>query len=232
MSDTLNASESAAMLALMTRMAMALGDEAGIGPDGRLYIESSRGEYLSWPVPKEEEHLFAALPRFPNPLLIEPLPSERRVEAINDSYPLPSGWLEVCAARLKELMKAQFTSRHYARLAVDVWRSFVRRHVPDPMEAARLWEPEDLKRCEWMARYAELVRDDVQRRQSDMDDEAPPIIARLLALQPQYRLFTPEQVFEANQRYCAELAKNRPPIPPSSDRLDADDDDLPPPMAG
>jgi len=134
MSDTLNASESAAMLALMTRMAMALGDEAGIGPDGRLYIESSRGEYLSWPVPRDQEDLFAALPRFPNPLRIDPLTPARRIGAINASYPMPSGWLEVCAARLKK-MRTVVLPGYFDSLAVEVWREFVRRYLPDPAEA-------------------------------------------------------------------------------------------------
>lgn len=215
-------SESAATLALMARMAIALGNAAGIGADRLLYIQTPGGDYVSWAVPLGQLHVFAGLPRLPDSRRMEVRPHSERLAAINGAYPMPPGWIHECASRLQRL-RSGYSDGYFEFLAVNVWRHFVRRNLPPPAEAVELWAPMDQKLTEWALQYADLVAAEAQRTGSDIDPEAPGEIGRAAALDPQYLCSTPEQAFFADQRRHDELAKDRPPLVPRVIQLRGDE---------
>lgn len=189
--------ETGPTLALMARMAIALGCETGMVNQRTLCIELSYGQQLTWHIPEVHQGLFEGLPPYTRPL--KPLDASRRSEVLNAAFGMPKGWLLGCVAKLEELGEYGNTAWHTV-LATDVWRKpELRQLAPDV--AAEIWYRDVNRLGQWVAKYANLMEADEARHhpvlQSAPDDFSEG--ARVEALTPQYETFSPEEVFAAVQ---------------------------------
>ncbi len=194
-----HANESGASLALMARMAIALGCDAGMVGKDTLCIELSYGKQLTWHIPEPNQALFAGLPPYPRPLTR--LEGDERAEVMNAAYELPQDWLLKCAATLEGL-GIGFSNAYRTVLATEVWRDESLRHLK-PDVAARLWCQDSGALSHWVAKYSDLLVAADERHHPErmvaLDDYSE--IGRLAALTPQYKTFPPEVVHLAVEEY-------------------------------
>lgn len=204
--------ETGPMLALVARMAIALGCEAGMVNKETLCIELSYGQQLTWHVPEPHQSLFAGLPPYTRSLT--PVDGGQRTQTLNAALAMPKGWLLGCVSQLEELGEQGSTAWRTV-LATDVWRKPELRQLA-PNVAAEIWYRDVNRLGQWVARYADLMEAEEARHypvlQSAPDDFAEG--ARVEALTPQHETFSPEEVFAAVQ--ALRQAKRLPATEPDA----------------
>lgn len=184
-------------LALMARMAIALGCEAGMVNPQTLCIELSYGRPLTWHIPEPLLALFDGLPPYTRPL--EPEDATQRNEILNQAFALPKDWLLRCAAKL-EAQRGYGNVAWHTTAATEVWREPGLRGL-DPETAATWWQQDVGQRGKWAAQYAALTAPAdgpyaaLHLSAPDDNDES----ALVEALTPLYKAITPEAVFQLRE---------------------------------
>lgn len=153
------------ILALLARMAIKLGMEAGVTEQGDLCMRLGPGVCPAWKVDPSHRPLLGGLPTLP-PLGFEAAYAEAAMRTVEDTMPMPSAWMQSCLAALGE--SGTPPTAYFAALeALEVWRAFG--HC-EPRAAVQSFWQEQAGRQRFVRELCAALAADPSRGEQDAED--------------------------------------------------------------